>query len=486
MLKSAALKSAVSESLNLARAHWGVSGEFRLIVGVSGGVDSHVLLHVLLSLQESEQLQILVAHFDHGLRLESAQEAQFVSELCSRYGCRCLIKRAPEKPAGVNLEAWARGVRYQFLAQCCAEEQAGAVVTAHHQDDQAETILMRFLSGRVARDAYGIAHLRKDKKILRPLLKVTRSEIISYAKEVQLPFVEDSSNLDKRRLRNKLRLDLIPLLEAEYNPRLKSNLSVFAERFGNDEDYLWEQAAMIVEREPASGFLLDDLRCLAPAIRWRVVSCLAAKQVGPAARKLGYQKLDSVFKLLSPVRREIQLGFFVSAKLSSNGVLGFSLTTFNKDQPAQVWGSSILHIPGEVTQTYPHGKNFIIRARVLDDCCGKTLIQEVKVGGGSPYGMARALFDLDLLAPTDLIMRADLIVRARQEGDTVAVFGRGRRKLKKLLQEQKVVAQLRQSLPVVELGGVILWIPGIARSDLAPVSDDSKRCLELEYRVDTY
>lgn len=470
------MKHAVLESLDLARSRWDVEGEFRLIVGVSGGVDSHVLLHILLTLQETKQLKVIVAHFDHALRNESAQEAQFVRQLCLHYGCPCLIERAPDRPAGVNLEAWAREVRYQFLKNCLVTERAGGIVTAHHQDDQAETILMRFLSGRAARDSYGIAHLRQEERILRPLLKVSRREIVSYANEFQLPFVEDSSNGDRKRLRNKLRLDLLPLLEREYNPRLKPNLSVLAERFGKDEEYLWTEAAKIAQTEPVSGFLLEDLRRLAPALRWRVVSSLAAKHVGPAARKLGYQKLDAVFTLLSPARREIHLGFLIAAKLSSAGVVSFSFGRFEKNLPNISQPSVILPIPGEVIQTYGYGKNFVIRARVLDDCCARELALKQQERG-SLYETARALFDLDCLP------QRDLRVRPRQDGDTVVVFGRGTRKLKKLLQEQKVVAQLRRSLPVVELDGVILWIPGVARSDLAPLSEYSKRCLELEYRV---
>ncbi len=195
----------------------------RLVVAVSGGADSLCLLGALLALRERGHRlapgELIVAHLDHGLRgEESREDARYVQRLAADLGVPCVIEEANaaySTELRIGLEDWARRTRYVFLRRVAAEHQAERIVTGHTRDDQAETILLHWLRGSGLAGLRGMAPLRGD--IARPLLDVTHEQTVAYCAAQGWQPREDSSNADTRFLRNRIRHELLPLLET-YNP----------------------------------------------------------------------------------------------------------------------------------------------------------------------------------------------------------------------------------------------------------------------------
>ena len=219
----------------------------RLVVAVSGGADSLCLLGALLALRERGHRlvpgEIIVAHFDHGLRGdESREDSRFVQQLATELGILCVTGH-PDAPYStklrVSIEDWARRARYSFLRCVMAEHEAERIVTGHTRDDQAETILLHWLRGSGLAGLRGMAPVRGD--IARPLLEVTHEQTAAYCAALGWQPREDSSNADPRFMRNRIRHELLPLLET-YNPGIRELLVRNGELLADDEAYLTEQA----------------------------------------------------------------------------------------------------------------------------------------------------------------------------------------------------------------------------------------------------
>ena len=238
----------------------------RLLVAVSGGADSVALLRVLTVLQPEQRLILRVAHLDHALRDGSVKDAQFVKELCASWGVPATIERRDVERAcaehGWSLEDGARRVRYQFLLETARQYSATHVALAHTADDQAETVLMRLLrgAGLMGLGAIPVQRPLDDHVwIVRPMLEVWRRQIAAYLQQEHLSYREDATNCDERFVRNRIRHELLPLLERRYNANIKGALTQLAEQSRFDYSYLqdaaerqWRRTAK-VSREPRDG-----------------------------------------------------------------------------------------------------------------------------------------------------------------------------------------------------------------------------------------
>lgn len=251
-----------------------------LVVAVSGGADSVALLHALVRLRDTGTL--VIAHLNHRLRgAESDGDEVFVRELhdqLHRDGVRDLDLRCDRidvaaQAAGDNLEAAARRLRYDWLANVAVESGMLRVATAHSADDQAETVLHRLLRGSGLQGLRGIApqrELRPGVELIRPMLSATRADVLAFLKDIGQPFREDRSNSDLRFTRNRLRHELLPHLAREYNPDIHATLARLAEQAGDAfEDIEANAAALLAECElpPAGEMRILDRTKLAAAPR---------------------------------------------------------------------------------------------------------------------------------------------------------------------------------------------------------------------------
>lgn len=188
----------------------------KYIVAVSGGLDSVALLHMLSGLQQQDSnLELVVAHADHGIREDSDADAWHVAALAKRYGLPFEVTRLALSP--YSSEQQARDARYQWLESVQEKHRADGIITAHHQDDQLETIILNFQRGTGWR---GLASLRTTDERLRPLLSLSKAQLARYAIDNQLVWREDSTNGDIRYTRNYIRHAIVPKLDVQSRKRL--------------------------------------------------------------------------------------------------------------------------------------------------------------------------------------------------------------------------------------------------------------------------
>jgi tRNA(Ile)-lysidine synthase len=190
------------------------------ILATSGGVDSMVLLDML---SKKPDLKLIVAHFNHGIRPESAAEERFVVKSAGSYGLPAAVGHGRLGPK--TSEGAARQARYKFLESTLSKHKAKAVITAHHQDDLLETAILNTLRGT---GAQGLVSMASNKKVVRPMLKVPKAEIIKYAKSHGIKWVEDQSNKNTRYARNYVRSRLMPKLNQVDRQKLVDNLDKVA------------------------------------------------------------------------------------------------------------------------------------------------------------------------------------------------------------------------------------------------------------------
>lgn len=234
-----------------------IEKEDKLVIGVSGGPDSMALLHILLTLQEKEQIPsctLLVAHVNHMLRKEADEETAYVEEFCRLHQIPCFVKRAKveelAQKAKMGTEEMGRNIRYQFFEEVKEKEKAQKIVTAHHANDNAETVLMNILRGSGTAGLKGIEPIRKNEKnvvFVRPLLNCTKEEIYEYCKEKNLQPKIDKSNQENVYNRNKVRNILIPFLEKEWNPNIVATLNRLSELARQENQYIERQTQKAYE-----------------------------------------------------------------------------------------------------------------------------------------------------------------------------------------------------------------------------------------------
>ena len=236
--------------------------ESRVLVAVSGGVDSSVLLHALVSLASKHGLELAVGHVQHGLRgADSQRDETAVLSAAAAYGLPAYAEQADPLPAQAEtssqarptLQEAAREVRYAALQRMAGQWGADHIATAHNLDDQAETILMRVLRGTGPTGLQGIEHASADGRIVRPLLAVSRVEILEFARTHGVSWREDVSNEGDAYTRNRLRHHWLPALRDEFNPQLLRTMARLADVMQEEEAWIRVTVAKVAEGMTAKG-----------------------------------------------------------------------------------------------------------------------------------------------------------------------------------------------------------------------------------------
>ena len=236
---------------------------------LSGGADSVALLHALAASARERGLPLHAAHLDHRLRSDSGDDAAFCRELCERLGVPLVTAGADvagrAAREGLGLEEAARLERRAFLRRVQRQAGASAVALAHTRDDQAETVLMRVLRGS---GRSGLAAMRaRTRHFIRPLLDVSRADVLDYLAAHGLAWREDPSNRDLRFTRNRVRHELLPYLERHFNPRLRETLARSAGFIADESDVLAAQARALLRRAADGEALRRDPRTPTPSGR---------------------------------------------------------------------------------------------------------------------------------------------------------------------------------------------------------------------------
>jgi tRNA(Ile)-lysidine synthase len=431
----------------------------RIAVAVSGGADSVALLRVLMELRQELGLVLSVAHFHHQIRgAEADADRQFVHDLAQQFELE-FHSGSADVPAHardhkLSLETAARELRHKWFAELIGQGQADKVATAHTLDDQAETVLMRIVRGTGVRGLAGIAPEQKEKHLVRPLLGTSREEVEAYLASIRQSWRTDSSNLDLSHTRNRIRHTLLPLLEKEFNPAIRSTLAELAEVARVEDDYWRKELALLLPRvvrhgKPtrsgrsatgaASQTLALDLgllRTLPQAIQ-RMVLHHAATQLGVALEFKHIQQLTRLAEFGKAKNLSLPGGL-----LAHVGLRELRLTLEPEEAPANY--RYLLPIPGEV-RVPELGKT--IRAVVIS--AGKQKISDYN---------AALLLNRTRLAP-------ELTVRNWQAGDRFfPAHSQSPKKVKELLQPARLGTRFspaeRKVWPVIESAGAIVWMRG--------------------------
>ena len=254
----------------------------KILCAVSGGADSMALLHCLWSNREKYDIEIVAAHYDHQLRgIESARDRTFVKEWCRKNSIECKIGFGNvleySKDQKMTIEEAARDLRYKFLYKTAKENDCDYIATAHNADDNVETLLLNLTRGTALTGLCGIPEKRG--MIIRPILGVTRGEIIGYLNYYNIEHVEDSTNGEDDYSRNKIRHQIMPVLK-ELNPSVSKNVIRTTTLLKKDNEYLNSLANNFIKDHYKDYFIIDELKGLPEPILTRVLKISLGQSAG--------------------------------------------------------------------------------------------------------------------------------------------------------------------------------------------------------------
>lgn len=472
--------------------HAMIENDETVLVAVSGGTDSLALLYGLHALRVQLNCHLHVAHLNHGLRPDADADAEFVRQHATRLklpftGNTVELPRLI-KQWNLSVEAAGRKARYQFYENVAKEICATKVALGHHKDDTAETVLMNLLRGAGATGLKGIAPVREvpcdmgssqaTPFIIRPLAGFTRQEIEAFLASMSLTPRHDSTNTDKRYLRNRIRHELVPLLERNYNPNIKIGLSRTAEVLGAESEYLDTAAREAFEAcrlgQRRSESEARDLSPTAPVnlVLDRVV--FLQYHIALQRRILRH----SISEMLGQVSDFYFQHCEAILNLTTGDAPNAVLPLPNGLQFRRAYQQLIFERkPGETGDfAYPlvvPGKTFIsaLNAEITVHL-GDILPSD---GIHLPDSRFEAVFDYEAI-------HLPLTVRNRRQGDRFQPYGmRGTKKIKDFLIDAKVPRCERDSLPMLIHGDEILWLIGYTTSERFKIQPQTRKYLHLYY-----
>ena len=435
----------------------------RILVGVSGGVDSLVLLHLLRFSSGLPRTELVVAHFDHGMRSESDADALWVRGWATAWGLECRLGRAERS---LSSEGEARQARYAFFERQREQRRARWVLTAHHADDQAETILFHIVRGTGLHGLEGIPEKRAP-GILRPLLPFTKDRLSAYAEAAGIRPREDTSNSDPRFARNVIRNEILPRLESAVASGARRSLLRLG-RIAQAEEAAWKSIVEALVRDLVTQE--DDVRIEIDreaflshheAVRARIIREVA----GRLGATLGESGTRSVlaFAGAGASGHEHTISGRVRLIRSFDRLVFCQASAPGADRAFDIPG------PGD-------GRGvFLIGGRDW------SVTWSLGPKPVSPWVEPRWL---ERFSVSELEFPVTL--RGWRSGDRMK-HSYGSKKLKKIFGEKRVGLEERSQAPVVVDGKEqVLWIPGVARSSLFLVgSDDDALTLSVSRRVVT-
>jgi tRNA(Ile)-lysidine synthase len=430
----------------------------RVLVAVSGGADSVALLHALHLLG----WPVAVAHLDHQTRDgDSRADAQWVAAETQRLNLPFFSISRPvaqeARAAGLSFELHARNVRYAFFKQAAREQGCTIIATGHHADDQAETVLMRVLRGTTPNGLAGIPPVRDDEelRIIRPLHTCTREMITIWLEDLGVTWREDKSNADPQYSRNRVRRELLPRLEQDYNPRVRDALLRLAEVQRCENDLI----NRLLDDALQHGLERDD-----------GVGRAAFAAIHEALQRRLVQRLAQAYTIEIPFDRTCDaVDFIRSAPTGQYFDLGGGVSLYNaRDHTEVITGEDEAHctlipldVPGE---TFVMGRRFVVR------CYDAPREKDWRLYC-TPQ---RQVFDADKVL-------GELAVRTWRQGDRFIPFGMtGAKKLHDYFVDIGLPAPRRKSTPLLVSGDRILWITGHAISAEAPITPETRQVLEIE------
>jgi tRNA(Ile)-lysidine synthase len=446
-----------------------------VLVAVSGGADSTALLHLLAARAPAWQLRLGLAHVDHGLRLESSQDLRFVRQLAEAFGvilhAERIEVRALQRQWRLSLEEAGRKARYQFFQETADRHGYGRVALAHHGDDNAETLLLNLLRGSGRRGLRGITPLRADRYI-RPMIRATRADIEDYLRRHGLSALRDPTNADRLFLRNRIRHQLIPLLERDFQPKARAVLRRTAEILGEEEDWLDSlietllQPVLISRQADRLMLRTDALRELPPAAQRRVLRA-ALRLIQENLQRISFGHIERIRDLACgrTAPGPLHLPADIRVLRRADHLL---MIRDNAGQAQEPQGTTF----GDYVYEMP-GCGVLVIAET-GDCIALSEIQRDEAADPSAAGPLSAFLD-------GAAVEFPVTVRNFRSGDRFSPLGAGgTQKLKKFFIDHQVPREERRRFPLLISRGRILWVGGHRIDQHARLSPLTRRVMKAE------
>lgn len=397
-----------------------------ILIGLSGGADSVCLTHTISCLKKEFNLRIYTAHVNHGLRgLAADNDEKFAVEFSQSLGIECITVREDVRSYaekhGISEEMAGRKLRYAFFEQIARQYSLNKIATAHNKNDNAETIIMNFMRGSLMQGLCGIPVRRGN--IIRPLIDVSREEIEGYCKKNGLSYVTDKTNHEMIYTRNKIRLDLIPKIQDEFNQNFIETVTKNSVLLSEENDFL-EQTASDVYKNQKNGYLALNCLNIHKAIARRViVKMMQSAGIGDITSDY----VNAVLRLL-------------------NNQSGKSIDLPDGNTAKIEYGK--LYIGKKSEQTPP----FEYKIKIGE----KTYIKELNITIAAEIGEAKNAFKIS--------ENSEIVIRSRRNGDYFYPSGmEGRKKLKEYFIDSKTPRDIRDKTGILTIDGEIAWIIGRRR-----------------------
>ncbi len=439
----------------------------KVVVALSGGPDSVCLLHVLYRLKKALGISLCVAHLNHKFRgKESEEDSKFVEKLAGDFNLPCFVEEynVPKfiEESGLSPEEAARKIRYGFLKKIFDKVRADKIALGHNLNDQVETVIMRFLRGTGVRGLAGIPPVRGI--YIRPLIEITRDEIMEFIDKNDLKYRIDRTNLKPIYERNKIRLKLIPLLEKEYNPKLKESISNMSGLMRIENDFMEQVASekfgKVVKRINSHKVWISfkAFNNLHPALRYRILR-LCLDSVLKGIKDISYKHIKQIDEFCNCGKTGgfIALPQGVKVQKSYRGFFVF------KGDLVERKNFYYEFVPGQTVFVKEIGKK--IASQVVD-------VDKIK----TPFQQDPCVAFVDL----SVIKSSKLIIRNRQQGDRFHPLGmKGTKKIKDFFIDEKIPAHERDRIPLVVDGNTIVWVAGFRLNEDYRVTSKTKKVLKL-------
>lgn len=427
--------------------------EDSVIAGISGGADSVCLLFMLLKLQKELGFALMAVHVNHGIRgAEAERDEAYVKRLCRQWNVRLKVYRenvpAYAKEHGMTEEEAGRDIRRTCFCKVLKEWGGTKIALAHHENDNVETLLWNLCRGTGIRGLGGIAPV--NDVWIRPLLCVKRREIESYLKKRGISYCTDTTNADRRYMRNRIRMDVIPYLEDCVNTESVSHMGKTMERMYELEQYILEEVGKY--KESCTGWKngrriirQTEYTKIPKALRDNVLHEILCETAGRRKdiEEVHIQMLRDLFT--KQVGKRIDLPYGVTAIRTYEGV------RFEKNIPEA---------------SYAGDENELFSIRVFDREPGNVTF---------PEKIYTKWFDYDIIKST-------VKIRHKESGDYITIDRNGgTQSLKKYFINAKIPREDRDKIWLAADGSHILWIIGYRQNQAYQITDKTKRILEIEF-----
>lgn len=441
----------------------------RVIAGISGGADSVCLLFVLLEIREKLGIEIISVHVNHGIRGDSAKkDEQFVQALCREYQVEYIVYHenveSIAKKRKQSVEEAGRFVRREAFEKTCFLYGGTKIAMAHHQNDNAETLLMNLARGTGLKGLGGIQPVAG--RMIRPLLCLSRKEIEEYVEAIGCGFCQDETNDEDEYTRNRLRHQVVPILEEQVNSQTVRHMNETMGQIRVLQDYMEIQTAEAYRNcvtelhNKAIGIKTEEYEKQHQALKGLLIQRVLSKLAG-AERDITSTHVEAISELFyrqTGKSRNLPYGIVASREYDQ------VVLRKNQGQVVEQWQPNRLNVPGILH----------IPEANLSICC---TIQEkaedfsIKHVPQKPY---TKWFDYD-------IIKGNLFVRARKSGDSIVIDKAGKRqKLKSYFVNEKIPSADRNLIPLIADDEQIIWILGYRMSSAYQVSEKTRQILEIK------